>query len=68
MQVETRTTQQAAMHGRRAMRGEIVQHDVDLQRRLDARVALAQKRHEISGAVARSTRFHVSEAITRTRS
>jgi len=55
MQMEARVTQQPAMHGGRAMRGEIVQHDMDLQRRLDARVDLAQKRDEIGGAVTRLT-------------
>ena len=43
------------MHDRRPMRGEIVQHHVDLQRGRDRRVDLPQKRDEIGSAVTRFT-------------
>ena len=39
------------MHRRRLVGGEVVQHDVDLHARLDARVDVAQERHEIQGAM-----------------
>ncbi len=41
------------MDGRRLVSREVVQHDVDLQRRLDARVDVAEERDEILRAMLR---------------
>jgi len=44
---------QPAMHDRRAVGREIVQHDVHLEGRLDTALDLTKKRDEIRGAMAR---------------
>ena len=53
VQMEARVPEQPAMHDRRAVCRQVVQHDVDLERRVDARLDLAEKRDEIGGAVPR---------------
>ena len=53
VKVDARMAQQPAMHRRRAVRGEIVEHDVDVERGLDARFDLAQERDEVLRAMLR---------------
>ena len=51
VEVDARMAEQPPMHRRGFVRGEVVQHDVDVQRGLDARVDLAQEGDEILGAM-----------------
>jgi hypothetical protein len=51
MKLDARMTQQPSLHGRRAMRGEIVEDDVDVETGRDARVDLAEKGHEVLRAM-----------------
>ena len=51
MKMDARMSEQPPMHRRRPVGREVVQHDVHLQRRRDARLDLTEERHEILGAM-----------------
>jgi hypothetical protein len=51
MKLDTRMSEQSAMDRRRPMGRQVVQHDMDLERRLDARLDRPEERYEILRAM-----------------
>jgi hypothetical protein len=53
VEMKPRMPQEPAMHGRRFMRGEIVEHDVDLELGVHVRFDRLQEPHEVLGPMLR---------------